>query len=110
MGSSPFFQLGETILQSDSTINLMDIGEGVDALKCVTSYNDCCKQQKKGEYYYPDTTPVGVRKSLQGMYRNRAEGYIKLNRRANRIPPVGRYSCVIPDKDGNLKAIFINIQ
>ena len=47
---------------------------------------------------------------MKPLYRNRAEGYIKLNRRGGRTPPVGRYRCEIPDEDGKLTKIFINIQ
>ncbi len=90
---------------------VIDIGEGDNALLCVTEYEDCCNAQTTvaGEFYYPDELPVQVEESGDSFYHNRGDKFISLNRRNNATSPLGRYRCEIPDATGTTISIYINI-
>ncbi len=92
-------------------MKISDIGEGDDALLCVTDSTDCCTAATTlaGEFYYPDGSVVGVRASGDSLYRNRGDQFIRLNRRGDVTSPLGRYRCDIPDASGATRSIYINI-
>ena len=100
---------GNTYVDGD-TVLITDIGEGDDdALLCVTDSTNCCASQTIGEFFYPDGSIVDVRGSGDSLYRNRGDGFIRLNRRNNALSPLGRYRCSIPDSSGVFQSIYINI-
>ncbi len=105
------FKLGERTYESNSEIEISDIGEGDDALLCVTDSTDCCTAETTlaGEFYYPDGSVVGVRASEDSLYRNRGDRFIRLNRRNGATSPLGRYRCDIPDASGTTRSVFIKI-
>ena len=90
---------------------ITDIGEGDDAaLLCVTDSTECCASPHTvGEFYYPDGSEVRIRASPDSMYRNSGDGFIRLNRRNNALSPLGRYRCAIPDSQGVMRNIYVNI-
>ena len=105
-----FILRGRTYL--NNTIVLMsDIGEGDDALLCVTDSSDCCQSSTgaRPEYYYPNNTLVSLRASGDSLYRDRGPQVVRLNRRNNVLSPTGRYKCEIPDSSGALQSININV-
>ena len=100
---------GRTYLDGD-TVLITEIGEGDDAaLLCVTDNTNCCASQTIGEFYYPDGSVVNVRGSGDSLYRNRGDGFIRLNRRNNALSPLGKYRCNIPDSSGVFQNIYIDI-
>ena len=100
---------GRTYLDGD-TVLITEIGEGDDAaLLCVTDSTECCASQTIGEFYYPDGNVVNVRGSGDSLYRNRGDGFIRLNRRNNALSPLGKYRCNIPDSNGVFQNIHIDI-
>ena len=104
-----FILRGRTYLDGD-TVLITEIGEGDDAaLLCVTDSTECCVSQRIGEFYYPSGRAVNVRASGYSLYRNRGDGFIRLNRRNNVLSPLGRYRCSIPDSSGVFRSIYINI-
>ena len=61
-------------------VMITDIGEGDNALLCITDNTECCRPPDDGEFFYPDGTAVGFSIS-NSLYRNRGEQFISLNRR-----------------------------
>ena len=60
-----WFSLNGTTYQNNSIVILEDIGEGDDALFCLTNYTDCCqspytgdKGNAKGNWYFPNGSRV----------------------------------------------------
>ena len=100
------FELGGTTYLNNTVVLVDGIGEEGNALLCVTSSQDCCTT---GEFYYPDGTPVLIRNRGQDFYRNRGDGFIRLNRRNGATSPTGSYRCEIPDAAGNLQNIVIEV-
>ena len=97
---------------------LEDIGEGDDALLCMTDNRMCCGRGQSpgrgilGNWYYPNGTVVPNRiinnQSLQwDFYRNRGQSVVRMNRR--RGGEEGIYRCVIPDTTGVDQTIYIEV-
>ena len=87
-----------------------DIGEGDNALLCVTDSPDCCKPTNgplQGEFYYPDNTLVRNQAQNYSLYRNRGPQVIRLNRRSDVLLITGVYRCEIPDSTGTNQSIYI---
>ena len=104
------------------TVLLSDIGEGENGLKCTTTQTDCCGQnadgvpvrdERRGEFYYPDGTQVPTRVGAggAGLFRGRGYQFISLQRLSAAMmnPPTGRYRCDIPDRNGASQNMSINI-
>ena len=102
-----FILSGRTYTDGD-TVLIADIGEGDNALLCMTDNTECCRTGGDGEFFYPDGRAVGFSIS-NSLYRNRGEQFIGLNRRNGATSPLGRYRCDIPDASGVTRSIFINI-
>ena len=97
---------GQTYL-NNSIVAINDIGEGDNALLCVTDNPDCCSIPV-GEFYYPDNSRIRFN-SADPWYRNRGPQVIRLNRKINVVVPTGIYRCKIPDANGNMQDIYIDI-
>ena len=97
---------------NNSIVAINDIGEGENALLCVTDNPDCCKppngDTSQGEFYYPDNTAVGF-SSTNSLYRNRDTQVVRLNRRNGTPSTTGIYRCEIPDSTGRNQRLYINI-
>lgn len=104
------FTLGGQTYLNGSTVSLSDIGEGENALLCVTDNIGCCRTNLEGEFHYPDNSQVPVRAVGESLYRNRGEGFIRLNFNGNAGTPLGRYRCAIPDATDIIQSLFITIQ
>ena len=95
---------------SETTVDIRDIGTGENALLCVTDRASCCSGSgRAGEWYYPDGRRVNIQGAGEDFYRNRGNRILRLNRARNVITPTGRYRCEIPDATGTTQNIFINI-
>ena len=103
------FELRGTSYLNNTVVMLENIGEAENALYCVTSNENCCTENSEGEFFFPDGTAVPNSIVGQDFFRNRGSLIIHLNRRNAATSPTGRYRCEIPDADGNLQSIFINI-
>ena len=106
-----FMHHGQTYL-NNSIVAINDIGEGDNALLCVTDKLDCCKLPNgpyQGEFYYPNNTLVRNRHGRHSLYRNRGPQVVRLNRRSNTHSPTGIYKCEIPDFTGWNRSIYIII-
>ena len=103
------FELGGTTYLNNTVVLVDGIGEEGNALLCVTSKQDCCTTDRRGEFYYPDGVLVPTRNISDDFYRNRGDGFIRLNRRNGATSPTGSYRCEIPDTAGNLLNIVIEV-
>lgn len=108
---------GELLL-NNSQIQVQDLGENEDALLAVTEFEDCCRTERIGEFFYPNGERVGVNANGQPFYRNRGTQLLRLNRR-NGDPVLaidqetasllGRFSCEILDGCGENAYLYIDI-
>ena len=103
------FELHEASFLNNTAVMVEDIGEGENALFCVTDNISCCKDSRQGEFLFPNGTQVPVFGARQDFYRNRDSQIIRMNRRNGAMSPVGRYGCEIPDANGVLQRIFIQV-
>ena len=106
------FQLGGTTYPNNTVVLLEDIGEGDNALQCVSNNTRCCGASStfRGEFYYPNGAMVPIQNVGHSIYRNRGASFIRLNQRGNAVnPPLGRYRCDIIDDTEAKQSLYINI-
>ena len=105
------FMLGGQTYLNNSVVSINDIGEGDNALLCVTDNPDCCFVNKMGDLFYPNNSVVGY-SSINSLYRNRGQQMVRLNRRNDVLLPtvLGAYRCEIPDSGGRMQNIYIYIK
>ena len=90
-------------LTNNSEVRLDEIET---SLLCTTSKQGCCRNPV-GRFFYPNGSEVGFRDA--GTYRDRGDGYVRLNVRRSSLVLAGRYTCEIPDYHGHLQNISIII-
>lgn len=107
-----YFQLNSDVYLNNSMIPLQNVGEGDNALICVTNKQDCCgtPSNRMGEFLYPNGDQVPIRSHGDNFYRQRGEREIYLNRKFGITSPAGTYSCVIPDATGTIRTLYIQLQ
>ena len=91
---------------------LEDIGEGRDALLCITNYTACCNSHYTGEnmgnWFFPNGTKVPNETGTSGdFYRSRGQMVVRLHRR--RGGEEGIYRCEIPDAMNTKQTIYIGV-
>ena len=86
-----------------------DIGEGDNALFCITDNSACCRSTSQGEFRFPNGSLVPTANAQQDFYRNRGSQFIRLNRRNGASSPLGKYSCDIPNASGVSQRIFLKV-
>ena len=117
------FSLNGEIILNNSYILTSDIGTFGTGLQCNTDRSDCCRGSDnpnggaQGQWYYPDGREVrsfteeDTGSTLRNFFsRDRGDGIVRLNRFGN--PPEGnrgRFRCEIPDANGVIVTIFVNI-
>ena len=92
-------------------MNLEDIGEGVDALHCMTDQTACCRPpytgQAIGNWYFPNGTRVPSTGQQRDLHRTRGLGTVLLHRRRGGVK--GVYHCVVPDAMNVTQTIYIGV-
>ena len=93
-----------------------EIGEGADALLCLTNSVSCCEERgdggmTSGMWYFPDSSPVPLESQASGhdMYITRGPGVVRLHRRGSFMMPAGIFHCEIPDEGGMNQSIYIGV-
>ena len=109
-----YFMLRNQTYLNNSIVAINYIGEGDNALLCMTDKDDCCRgmgdsKMRLGEFYFPNNS-IPRFNSTNLWYRKRGPQVIRLNRMNNVLSPTGRYRCVIPDSSGMNRSIYINIE
>ena len=99
---------------NNSMVSISDIGEGDDALLCVTDLRDCCKKYQTlnssralGNWFYSNGSAVGV--NDRGFFKNRDRSVMRLHRRENTTAPTGQFCCKVPDATYKVVTICIDV-
>ena len=112
------FALNGTTYQNNSLVTLEDIGEGDDALLCVTDLTVCCRPRYTGpgycgayyffgNWFFPNRTRIGSSSNQWDIYRTSGWMVKVLHRRRGGVD--GIYHCVIPDKADVNQNIYIGV-
>ena len=78
---------------------LNDIGEGSNALFCLTNRTLCCTTEaglNQGGWRFPNDTSVTLDDTSLNFYRIRGYSSVHLNRRSDAVAPTGIFTCRIP--------------
>ena len=91
---------------------LSDIGEGSDALSCLTDLEQCCSDAagggRLGRWRFPSGGGDVGGDSRAVIYSRRRFSSISLNIRGGTT--TGLYTCLIPDAGGVTRTLSINIE
>ena len=111
------FSLNGTVYQNNSLVTLEDIGEGDDALLCMTDQPACCRPPYTtwGNWFFPNGTRVSAYVTYiqpvlyiqWGFYRTRGHMVVRLNH--GRGGEDGIYRCEIPDAMNVTQTIYIGL-
>ena len=90
---------------------LEDIGEGDDALVCITNQTACCRpgmnRTTLGNWFFPNGTRVPSSGVGWDFHRTRGQMTVRLQRR--RDGAEGIYNCQIPDTSGFSQTKYIGV-
>ena len=93
---------------------LEDIGEGDNALLCITNLTACCRPPYTGDmgpalgnWFYPNKTRVPSQGNKWDFFRARGQMVVRMNRRRGGVE--GIYRCVIPDAMNVTQTIYIGV-
>ena len=111
----PVFLFRGTTYQNNSLVTLDDLGEGDDALHCITNDTDCCRKpfiredgvEVYGNWYYPNDTRVLSYGLEWNFFRTRGESVVNLQRR--RGGDVGIYRCQLPYVTNDTAYLYIGV-
>ena len=99
---------------NNSNVILEDIGEGDDALLCITNRTACCRPPYTGEmmptlgnWYFPNGTRVPTLGVGWDFYKDRGQMVVGMHRR--RGGEEGIYRCEIPDTMNVTQTIYIGV-
>ena len=109
-----WFSLNGTTYQNNSCVTLEDIGDGDDALLCVTNLTACCGPPYTGvngsvigNWFFPNGTRVPSVGKQWDFNRKRGQMVVRLNRQRGGVE--GIYRCVIPDSMNVNRSIYIGV-
>ena len=92
-------------------MTLEDVGEGVDALLCLTDLTACClagfTRTVLGNWFFPNGTRVPSSGAQWDIHRIRSQSVIRLHRRRGGVS--GIYRCEIPDIMNVYQIIYIGV-
>ena len=95
-------------------MTLEDIGDGDDALLCVTNLTACCQRPNPGEngstagnWFFPNGTRVPGERDQWDFHRDRGQMVVRLNRKRGGVE--GIYRCRIPDSMNDIQSIYIGV-
>ena len=91
---------------------ISDIGEGSNALFCLTNRTQCCTTEaglNKGGWRFPNNDQVDTTDN-QEFYRTRGLSSVLLNRRSNAMELTGIFRCRIPTiQSGDNTDLYIGV-
>ena len=105
------FVLNGTTYQNNSIVALENIGEGYEALLCMTDLTACCRSSYVsglvGNWFFPNGTRVPSSGAQWDFHRTRGQSAVFLHRRRGGVN--GIYSCVIRDAMNLTQIIYIGM-
>ena len=103
-----------TFYQNNSIVTLDDIGEGSDALLCLTDLTACCRpgsasgnKSVLGNWFFPNGTRVPSSGNKSDFHRTRGQSAVLLQRRRGGVN--GIYRCEIPDAMNVIQTVYIGV-
>ena len=102
-----WFSLNGTTYQNNSIVILEDIGEGDDALLCLTNYTACCKDPALGNWFFPNGSRVLSGGMNLDIFRGRGQMEVHMHRTRGGVE--GIYRCEIPDTFGFTQTLYIGV-
>ena len=91
---------------------LSDIGEGSNALFCLTDTTQCCTTEAgdaRGSWQYPNSSFI-TPDDANCFYAIRSYSSIHLNRRSDAVAPTGIFICRLPDEEtGSGMNLYIGV-
>ena len=106
-----WFSLRNVTYQNNSNVTLEDIGEGGDALRCVTNLTACCRpsynRSANGNWFFPNGSRVPGSGAQWDFHRTRGQMAVVLHRRRGGVE--GIYRCEIPDAMNINQTIYIGV-
>ena len=119
-GEGVWFSLNGTSYQNNSLVNLEEIGEGDDALLCLTELTACCQPPYTGRntsvignWLFPNgirvlNESINSTSNLQlDFYRTRGQMVVSLHRRTGGV--TGIYRCEIPNKMNVTQNLYVRV-
>ena len=107
------FFLDGTFHSNNSIVLLSDIGEGSNALFCLTDRIQCCTTESglnQGGWRFPNDTSVILNDTNFLFYRIRGYSSVSLNRKNEAMGPTGTFTCRIPNSQSEANMIlFIRV-
>ena len=89
-------------------MTLEDIGEGDNALLCVTNLMNCCEAPNaSGNWFFPNETRLPSNGKQWDFHRTRGQMMVVLQRRRGGVN--GIYRCEIPDSNNVIQTIYIGV-
>ena len=109
------FSLRGTTYHNNSIVTLEEIGEGDNALLCVTDLTACCRppftdsieRSALGNWWFPNETRVPSSGVRWDFHRTRGQSAVLLQRRGGGAE--GIYRCDIPDEMNVTHTIYIGV-
>jgi len=98
-------------LTNHSIVTMTDIGTGVAALVCTTTYTPCCTSFNNPEtqWYFPNGSAVPNNPALPyRRTRGRNPGSVNLNRNSESTI-TGIFHCDIPNESGVAQSLYVGI-
>ena len=93
---------------------LENIGEGGDALLCITNLTACCRPPYTyemgtalGNWFFPNETRVPSSSYQWDFHRTKGHMVVRLQRRRGGVE--GIYRCEIPDTFGFIQTLYIGV-
>ena len=99
-------------------VNLTDIGEGYNALHCLTNFTTCCRGAdggSAGEWFLPGQISLVVdvnapNAGTESFTKSRGPSTVLLNHRTSSVVgPTGLYTCQVPDGSGTNRTLYIGV-
>ena len=118
--SAVYLSLNGDTISNNGEVFFSDIGTEDSGLLCITNRSGCCRSSDaldgvaQGQWYRPNGTRVGtfgMESAIDPMdhfYRDRGTRVVRLNRVGN-PPERGRFHCEVPNADGDLVNLYVNI-
>ena len=85
---------------NNAEIAITEVGEGDNAVMCITDFTGCCSLSipggiRIGEWRFPNNALVRNSGSGDDIYRTRGYRTVRLNRRNGATQPTGLYCCEV---------------